>query len=100
MKIDIVGSYHLTIEVPDDQPDIFARAADPSDFPYWNRDGSGLTKSQLIDHLAHNAVSNGVQSLDVLDGFGDLVGTTVRVDEVEVDRWLAGTEPSRAGDPS
>ena len=90
-KVLIVGSFALEVTVDDAAPaDVLSRASQPG-FPYWQRNGEPLTRSQTVDHLAHNAVTNGVTDLAQLDGWADLERgvTSMRVTEVTVDRWIA-----------
>ena len=90
-KVLVVGSFALAVTITDDAPaDVLERASMPG-FPYWQANGQPLTRSQLVDHLAHNALRNGVADLSQLDGWGDLEPgvATMAVTELEVDRWLA-----------
>lgn len=86
-EIRIAGGFELLISLSDEcPPDVITRASEPG-FPYWQHNGEPLTFEQTIEHLAHNALSNGVTDLSDLDGWADLDRgvATMRVTDVEPD---------------
>ena len=51
--------------------DWLSRVTDP-DFPYRHMGGTALTEDEGLEHLAYNALANGVEDASRLDGWGDL----------------------------
>lgn len=85
--ITIHGDFELEVTIASDTPDdVLTRASEPG-FPYWQMNGEPLTADQTLEHLAHNALRNGVTDLSDLDGWADLLPgmATMRVTDLEVD---------------
>lgn len=77
-RVDV--SARVTIAVADDAPgDVISRGTD-EDFPYRIPDAAAV-----LEHLAYNAVANGVEDANRLDGWADLESgvLTMRVEDVE-----------------
>lgn len=86
-ELQIRGDFELTIKFASDAPDdVLTRASDPG-FPYWQMNGEPLTADQTLEHLAHNALRNGVTDLSDLDGWADLLPgmATMAVTDLDVD---------------
>jgi hypothetical protein len=71
-EIRFYGQYEIEIHQDDElvPKDLFARAQEP-DFPYLNTDRSPLSRYQVLSHLAHNILRNGVTDISELDGWAD-----------------------------
>jgi len=68
-KVRASGEFELAIYIYEERmeglPDPFKRAMEP-DFPYRLDN-----RADVIDHLTHNALTNGVQDISELDGWAD-----------------------------
>ena len=69
-NITVYGTFELVIELKNPPEDLFTRTSPVEHFPYWNHNGTPLTKEQVIQHWAWNAL-RGVRWASDLDGWGD-----------------------------
>lgn len=78
----------VTITPAEDAPADWLTRVSSGDFPYRSWDGSPLSAEEGLEHLAYNAVANGVEDASRLDGWGDLDAgmLTLRVHDVEAER--------------
>lgn len=77
----------VEIEASDSAPNDWLTRVTTADFPYRRWDGP-FTERDGLEHLAFNAISNGIEDASRLDGWGDLERdmVTMRVTGVETDR--------------
>jgi len=62
----------IPVKVTINDPDVIARVTGPNG-DEWRAQLYNLhTESDVLDHLAHNCVLNGVEQVNRLDGWGDL----------------------------
>lgn len=94
-KIELRGQFYVRVDIDEEAYDVgvFERAQEP-DFPYFNlNDGvrTPLTKDQVVAHLAHNALSNGVTDINELDGWADYPAgaVTLHVVDTHIEFWIA-----------
>ena len=82
-EIEIVAT--VTIEASDNAPADWLSRVASGDFPYRHLNGRPLSEREGLEHLAYNAVANGVEDACRLDGWGDLDHgvVTMRVGDVE-----------------
>ena len=85
-QIDMVSTVTITAE--DTAPADWITRVTQADFPYRRLNGGALSVQEGLEHLAYNAVANGVEDAARLDGWGDLDRgvVTLRVHDVEVTR--------------
>lgn len=78
----------VEIEASDTAPNDWLTRVTTVDFPYHHWSGRALTEREGLEHLAFNAISNGVEDASRLDGWGDLERdvVTMRVTGAEADR--------------
>lgn len=78
----------VEIEASDNAPNDWLTRVTTADFPYRRWNGEPLTEREGLEHLAYNAVANGIENASRLDGWGDLERdmVTMRVTGVEADR--------------
>lgn len=76
----------VVITASDDAPADWLTRVTRDDFPYRHMDGSALSEREGLEHLAYNAVANGVEDASRLDGWSDLDRgvLTMRVLDIEV----------------
>ncbi len=81
-EIEMVAT--VIIEPGDTAPTDWLTRVTGRDFPYRSRTGP-FTEREGLEHLAYNAVANGVEDASRLDGWGDLERgmLTLRVENVE-----------------
>lgn len=75
----------VAIEVSDEAPTDWLSRVTDDDFPYRRWNGEPLTEDEGLNHLAYNAVANGVDDASRLDGWGDLERGMVVL-------WVTGVE--------
>lgn len=85
-EIEVVATVTITPS-PTAPADWLSRVAG-EDFPYRHAGGRALTEREGLEHLAYNAVANGVEDASRLDGWGDLErgDVTMHVHNVEPTR--------------
>lgn len=62
----------VEIETSEAAPSDWLSRVTEADFPYRNMGGAPLTEDEGLEHLAYNALANGVEDASRLDGWGDL----------------------------
>lgn len=88
-EIEMVAT--VVIEAGDNAPADWLTRVGTTDFPYKRELSKGyraLTEREGMEHLAYNAVANGVDDASRLDGWADLERgmLTLRVENVEATR--------------
>jgi hypothetical protein len=70
----------VRIVTSDDAPADWLTLVTEPDFPYKIQGGRAMTEAEGINHLAYNAVANGVHDAARLDGWADLERGVVTMD--------------------
>lgn len=84
-SLEVVST--VTITATDEAPADWLSRVTTADFPY-RMSTRPLTEREGLEHLAYNAVANGVEDASRLDGWGDLDRgmVTMHVHDVEATR--------------
>lgn len=70
MKINQIATAHVEIEINDDR--VLDRYTDPKSEDHGKHPYGLKTQTEIIQHLCHNAISNGVEDITRLDGWADM----------------------------
>ncbi len=83
-EVEVEVSCCVRITPSPDAPADWLSRVTTADFPYRRYDGP-FTEQDALNHLAYNAVANGVEDASRLDGWGDLERGILTMEVCDVD---------------